>query len=86
MHLIRLSLYSMVLQCNFLVHFFVKVVVDCILLKLIRNKTFLSSDPEKITKVGEGTFGEAFMVGNYVCKIVPIDGDFRVNGEVQKVL
>ncbi|GMN44113.1 hypothetical protein TIFTF001_013304 [Ficus carica] len=41
-------------------------------------------DLEKITKVGEGTFGEAFMVGNYVCKIVPIDGDFRVNGEVQK--
>ncbi|KAL5582731.1 hypothetical protein UlMin_015173 [Ulmus minor] len=41
-------------------------------------------DPERIVKIGEGTFGEAFKVGNYVCKIVPIDGDFRVNGEVQK--
>lgn len=36
-------------------------------------------------KVGEGTFGEAFKVNNYVCKIVPFDGDFRVNGEIQKV-
>ncbi|KAF4359357.1 hypothetical protein G4B88_024024 [Cannabis sativa] len=41
-------------------------------------------DPQEIIKIGEGTFGEAFMAGNYVCKIVPIDGDFRVNGEVQK--
>ncbi|EXB57536.1 hypothetical protein L484_022641 [Morus notabilis] len=41
-------------------------------------------DLQNITKIGEGTFGEAFMAGNYVCKIVPIDGDFRVNGEVQK--
>ncbi|PON98252.1 Tyrosine-protein kinase [Trema orientale] len=41
-------------------------------------------DPQNILKIGEGTFGEAFMAGNYVCKIVPIDGDFRVNGEVQK--
>jgi hypothetical protein len=36
-------------------------------------------------KVGEGTYGEAFKVGNCVCKIVPFDGDFRVNGEIQKV-
>ncbi|KAI4349865.1 hypothetical protein L6164_010412 [Bauhinia variegata] len=43
-----------------------------------------SSDPETIVKVGEGTFGEAFKIGNYVCKIVPIDGDLRVNGEAQK--
>ncbi|XP_028779473.1 serine/threonine-protein kinase haspin homolog isoform X1 [Neltuma alba] len=41
-------------------------------------------DPETIVKVGEGTYGEAFKIGSYVCKIVPIDGDFRVNGEVQK--
>ncbi|PON69588.1 Serine/threonine protein kinase [Parasponia andersonii] len=41
-------------------------------------------DLQNILKIGEGTFGEAFMAGNYVCKIVPIDGDFRVNGEVQK--
>ncbi|XP_059438923.1 serine/threonine-protein kinase haspin homolog [Corylus avellana] len=39
---------------------------------------------ENIIKIGEGTFGEAFKAGNYVCKIVPIDGDLRVNGEVQK--
>ncbi|KAI4349866.1 hypothetical protein L6164_010412 [Bauhinia variegata] len=43
---------------------------------------FLNS--ETIVKVGEGTFGEAFKIGNYVCKIVPIDGDLRVNGEAQK--
>ncbi|KAI3445475.1 hypothetical protein Pfo_002140 [Paulownia fortunei] len=41
-------------------------------------------DRETITKVGEGTYGEAFKVGNNVCKIVPFDGDLRVNGEVQK--
>ncbi|KAK7337651.1 hypothetical protein VNO77_18236 [Canavalia gladiata] len=43
-----------------------------------------SSGSETIVKVGEGTFGEAFKVNNYVCKIVPFDGDFRVNGEIQK--
>ncbi|XP_061366256.1 serine/threonine-protein kinase haspin homolog [Gastrolobium bilobum] len=43
-----------------------------------------SSGSETIVKVGEGTYGEAFKVDNYVCKIVPFDGDFRVNGEVQK--
>ncbi|KAK6911699.1 hypothetical protein RJ641_023792, partial [Dillenia turbinata] len=42
------------------------------------------SDSESIRKVGEGTYGEAFKVGRTVCKIVPIDGDLRVNGEVQK--
>ncbi|XP_010544136.1 PREDICTED: serine/threonine-protein kinase haspin homolog [Tarenaya hassleriana] len=40
--------------------------------------------PESIVKIGEGTFGEAFKAGDNVCKIVPIDGDFRVNGEIQK--
>ncbi|ESW35288.1 hypothetical protein PHAVU_001G222600 [Phaseolus vulgaris] len=43
-----------------------------------------SSGSKTIVKVGEGTFGEAFKVNNYVCKIVPFDGDFRVNGEIQK--
>ncbi|KOM39302.1 hypothetical protein LR48_Vigan03g268400 [Vigna angularis] len=43
-----------------------------------------SSVSKTIVKVGEGTFGEAFKVNNYVCKIVPFDGDFRVNGEIQK--
>ncbi|XP_051146488.1 serine/threonine-protein kinase haspin homolog [Andrographis paniculata] len=41
-------------------------------------------DCKNITKVGEGTYGEAFKVGDYVCKIVPFDGDLQVNGEVQK--
>ena len=42
------------------------------------------SDPESIAKVGEGTYEKAFRAGNTVCKIVPFDGDFPVNGEVQK--
>ncbi|GAA0138220.1 non-receptor serine/threonine protein kinase [Lithospermum erythrorhizon] len=41
-------------------------------------------NPETIVKVGEGTFGEAFKIGEAVCKIVPFDGDQLVNGEVQK--
>ncbi|WMV12191.1 hypothetical protein MTR67_005576 [Solanum verrucosum] len=44
----------------------------------------LSNETQTIAKVGEGTFGEAFKVGENVCKIVPFDGDFRVNGELQK--
>ena len=43
------------------------------------------SDTGSIVKIGEGTFGEAFIAGNSVCKIVPIDGELRVNGEIQKV-
>ncbi|KMT14135.1 hypothetical protein BVRB_4g079570 [Beta vulgaris subsp. vulgaris] len=41
-------------------------------------------DTGSIVKIGEGTFGEAFIAGNSVCKIVPIDGELRVNGEIQK--
>ncbi|XP_038975128.1 serine/threonine-protein kinase haspin homolog isoform X2 [Phoenix dactylifera] len=41
-------------------------------------------DPSSIVKIGEGTYGEAFKAGDTVCKIVPIDGDLLVNGEVQK--
>ncbi|KAI5566178.1 hypothetical protein BDE02_13G003400 [Populus trichocarpa] len=41
-------------------------------------------EPDNIVKVGEGTYGEAFEAGNTACKIVPIDGDISVNGEVQK--
>ncbi|KAK1277493.1 hypothetical protein QJS04_geneDACA015811 [Acorus gramineus] len=37
-----------------------------------------------IVKIGEGTYGEAFKAGASVCKIVPVDGDLLVNGEVQK--
>ncbi|EPS65271.1 hypothetical protein M569_09499, partial [Genlisea aurea] len=39
---------------------------------------------DAITKIGEGTYGEAFKIGNKVCKIVPFDGDLKVNGELQK--
>ncbi|RWR76366.1 serine/threonine-protein kinase haspin isoform X1 [Cinnamomum micranthum f. kanehirae] len=41
-------------------------------------------DLSSIVKIGEGTYGEAFRAGETVCKIVPIDGDLLVNGEVQK--
>ncbi|KAL2941750.1 Serine/threonine-protein kinase haspin-like protein [Bienertia sinuspersici] len=41
-------------------------------------------DTGNIVKIGEGTFGEAFIAGSAVCKIVPIDGELRVNGELQK--
>ncbi|XP_074321050.1 serine/threonine-protein kinase haspin homolog [Silene latifolia] len=41
-------------------------------------------DPGTIVKIGEGTYGEAFIAGDSVCKLVPIDGELRVNGEVQK--
>ncbi|GAB2229045.1 hypothetical protein Droror1_Dr00023180 [Drosera rotundifolia] len=41
-------------------------------------------DPDQIVKLGEGTYGEAFTAGGCACKIVPIDGDLRVNGEIQK--
>lgn len=44
------------------------------------------SELETITKVGEGTYGEVFIAGETVCKVVPFDGDSLVNGEVQKVL
>nr|GMD09325.1 serine/threonine-protein kinase haspin homolog [Ipomoea batatas] len=43
-----------------------------------------SCNPTDIVKIGEGTYGEAFKVGENVCKIVPFDGDLRVNGEIQK--
>lgn len=44
------------------------------------------SDLQSIAKVGEGTYGEAFVAGQTVCKVVPFDGDSLVNGEVQKVV
>ncbi|KAG2695927.1 hypothetical protein I3843_07G034600 [Carya illinoinensis] len=47
-------------------------------------KDVFSNELGNIVKIGEGTYGEAFKASNYVCKIVPIDGDLRVNGEVQK--
>lgn len=59
-----------------------------VLLYAIYNREYhfsFSSGSETVVKVGEGTYGEAFKVGNCVCKIVPFDGDLRVNGEIQKV-
>lgn len=44
-----------------------------------------NSDSNSIVKIGEGTYGEAFKAGDAVCKVVPIDGELLVNGEVQKV-
>ncbi|XAR52751.1 Non-specific serine/threonine protein kinase [Bertholletia excelsa] len=41
-------------------------------------------NPDGIIKLGEGTYGEAFKAGETVCKIVPFNGDLRVNGELQK--
>ncbi|XP_078443477.1 protein kinase superfamily protein isoform X2 [Wolffia australiana] len=41
-------------------------------------------NPDSLIKIGEGTYGEAFRAGSAVCKIVPIDGDQLVNGEIQK--
>ncbi|KAG0500942.1 hypothetical protein HPP92_001014 [Vanilla planifolia] len=45
---------------------------------------FRYCDASHIIKLGEGTYGEAFRAGEMVCKVVPIDGDLMVNGEVQK--
>ena len=41
-------------------------------------------DLREATKIGEGTFGEAFMGAGRVFKIIPIEGTLLVNGEVQK--
>lgn len=41
-----------------------------------------------LRKIGEGVFGEVFIAGrsneSVVLKIIPIEGDLRVNGEPQK--
>nr|CAD1833733.1 unnamed protein product [Ananas comosus var. bracteatus] len=42
------------------------------------------SSAVSLAEIGEGTYGEAFRAGETVCKVVPIDGDSLVNGEVQK--
>ncbi len=42
-------------------------------------------DLAAVTKIGEGTFGEAFRASDgVVLKIVPMEGDALVNGEPQK--
>lgn len=43
------------------------------------------SNMVELKKLGEGTFGEAFKGSGNVFKIVPMDGNFQVNGEHQKV-
>ncbi|MCO5552508.1 hypothetical protein L7F22_006020 [Adiantum nelumboides] len=42
------------------------------------------SNVDDVVKLGEGTYGEAFRASNLVFKIVPMGGNFCVNGEVQK--
>eukprot|EP00250_Pteridium_aquilinum_P000063 c10082_g1_i1 orf=269-2662(-) len=42
------------------------------------------SDMRDVLKLGEGTYGEAFRASNLVFKIVPMGGNFLVNGEAQK--
>lgn len=37
-----------------------------------------------VRKIGEGTFKEAFVVGDGVLSVMPIEGDLEVNGEPQK--
>lgn len=37
-----------------------------------------------VRKIGEGTFGEAFLAGGRVLKVVPMEGEALVNGEPQK--
>lgn len=46
---------------------------------------FSSSPVDKLSKLGEGTFGEAFRAGDMCFKIVPMGCDVKVNGEAQKV-
>ncbi|KAI3806484.1 hypothetical protein L1987_22391 [Smallanthus sonchifolius] len=41
-------------------------------------------DLQSIAKIGEGTYGEVFVAGGTVCKVVPFNGDLLVNGEIPK--
>jgi serine/threonine-protein kinase haspin len=41
-------------------------------------------DLQDAAKIGEGTFGEAFIGGGRDYKVIPIEGTLLVNGEVQK--
>lgn len=38
----------------------------------------------KCKKIGEGVFGEVFLHGSTVLKIIPIAGDIEINGALQK--
>lgn len=38
----------------------------------------------KCKKIGEGVFGEVFLHGSTVLKIIPIAGDVEINGSIQK--
>lgn len=39
---------------------------------------------QPISKLKEGVFGEVFLNGTHVLKIIPIEGDFEINGAQQK--
>lgn len=43
-----------------------------------------SSLLRKCKKIGEGVFGEVFLNGSIVLKIIPIEGDVEINGALQK--
>ncbi len=47
--------------------------------------SFRRSPVHELTKLGEGTFGEAFKAGDMCFKIVPMGSEVKVNGEAQKV-
>ena len=38
----------------------------------------------KCKKIGEGVYGEVFLNGTIVLKIIPIEGDVEINGSAQK--
>lgn len=38
----------------------------------------------KCQKIGEGVFGEVFLNGTTVLKVIPIEGDLEINGAQQK--
>ena len=69
-----------------------KLLRACTLQKVVQfNHIYPSDVMDGSTKVGEGAFGEVFLIGaagndRPVLKVVPIDGDIPVNGETQTKL
>lgn len=63
-------------------HYFLPIFLDCY---QFNGYVSENSELDKIKKLGEGTYGEAYRAGRTVCKVVPFDGELMVNGETQKV-
>lgn len=61
------------------------MILSCLCIQLFY---YYFSWEEGSIKIGEGVFGEVFMIPREnmknVIKIIPIEGDFPVNGEKQK--